>query len=224
MLILALDTCLQACSVALCDRASGEVLAHRHEIMERGQAEAMPQMADEVMTEHGDPYDKLAFMAVTRGPGSFTGVRIGLGFARAMGTLLEIPVTSMTTLEAIARNVAHNGERMPVAAVVDARRGEVFMQVFDAGFAPLTEAAAVPVEEAAAHLPPGPALLVGSGAQFLHDEAMGRILADANPVPDARTIALHAPIDPAPQELPEPLYLRAPDAKPQGPLANITES
>ncbi len=222
MLVLAMDTCLQSCSVALCDRATGQVLSHRRKEMERGQAEVLPDMVDAVMTDADDPYERLAFVAVTRGPGSFTGVRIGLSFARALGVTLEIPVTAMTTLEAIARNVAHNPERLPIAAVIDARRNEVYMQAFDADFMPLTPAQAVKVEEAAAHLPPGPCLLVGTGAAFLADKGTGRYLADVSPQPDARIVALHAPVEPAPTSLPEPLYLRPPDAKPQGPLSNLS--
>ena len=218
MLVLGMDTSLQACSVALVNRASGEVLSHRRELMERGQAEVLPDMVDAVMMEVGDPYDVLAVVAATRGPGSFTGVRIGLSFARALAATLEIPITSMTTLEAIARNVAHNPERLPIAAIIDARREEVYMQAFDADFEPLTEARLVAVREAPSHLPPGPCLLVGTGAALLKDEERGRVPADADPLPDAAVVALHAPVEPMPTEPPEPLYLRPPDAKPQKPL------
>ncbi|WP_038035372.1 tRNA (adenosine(37)-N6)-threonylcarbamoyltransferase complex dimerization subunit type 1 TsaB [Thermopetrobacter sp. TC1] len=221
MLILGMDSCLQACSVALCDRASGQVLSHRREELERGHAEILPDMVDAVMMDAGDPYERLAFIAVTRGPGSFTGVRIGLSFARALGVTLEIPVTAMTTLEAIARNVGANPERLPVASVIDARRDEVYIQVFDADYAPLTDAMAVRADEAAAILPPGPCLLIGTGAEFLADEDTGRFLADASPLPDAEVVAMHSLVEPAPQTLPEPLYLRPPDAKPQGPLNNV---
>ncbi len=221
MLVLGLDTCLQSCSVALCDRASGDVLSYRREDMERGQAEKLADMVDAVMMDQGDPYEKLAFVATTRGPGSFTGLRIGLSFARALGTVLEIPVTSITTLEAIARNVAHNPERLPVAAAVDARRGELYLQVFDADFVPLTEAMAVRTEEAAGHLPPGPCLLAGSGAPYLVDAEKGRVEAGCDALPDAEIVAMHAPVEPVPEILPEPLYLRAADAKPQGPLENV---
>jgi len=221
MLILAIDSCLQACSAALVNRASGEILASRREEMPRGQAEAMPDMVDAVMMEHGDPYDKLAFVAATRGPGSFTGVRIGLSFIRALGQIMEIPVTSMTTLEAIARNVTHNPERLPVTAAIDARRGELFVQAFDADFEPLIQPQAIAADNAAGLLPPGPCLLVGSGAAALADEDAGRVIAQASPLPDASIVALHAPIDPPPHGKPEPLYLRPPDAKPQKPLDNV---
>ena len=218
MLVLGMDTSLQACSVALINRASGEVLSYRREVMERGQAEALPDMVDAVMMEAGDPYATLKVVAITRGPGSFTGVRIGLSFARALASALEIPITSMTTLEAIARNVKHNPERLPVVSVIDARREELYLQAFDADFEPLTEALLTSVDEAATHLPPGPCLLVGTGAELVKDEESGRMLADADPLPDAEVVALHAPVEPMPTEPPEPLYLRAPDAKPQKPL------
>ncbi len=221
MLVLGLDTCLQSCSVALCDRASGQVLSYRRENMERGQAERLADMVDAVMMDQGDPYEKLAFVATTRGPGSFTGLRIGLSFARALGTVLEIPVTSITTLEAIARNVAHNPERLPIVVAVDARRGELYLQVFDADFALLTEAMAVPAGEAPGHLPPGPCLLAGSGASCLVDVEKGRLKADCDVLPDAEIVAMHAPVEPVPEALPEPLYLRPADAKPQGPLENV---
>ncbi len=221
MLVLGLDTCLQSCSVALCDRATGDVLSYRRENMERGQAERLADMVDAVMMDQGDPYEKLAFVAATRGPGSFTGLRIGLSFARALGTVLEIPVTSITTLEAIARNVAHNPERLPVVAAVDARRGELYLQVFDADFVPLTKAMAVRKEEAGGHLPPGSCLLAGSGARYLADVKRGRVEADCDALPDAEIVAMHAPVEPVPEVLPEPLYLRPADAKPQGPLENV---
>jgi len=224
MLVLGLDTCLQACSVALCARQSGRVLAHRRKEMQRGHAEVLPDMVDEVMKEAGQPYKALEVISVTRGPGSFTGVRIGLAFARALGVALEIPVVGMTTLEAIARNISHNPERLPVAAVIDARREEVYLQIFDADIEPLEEALAVPVAAAAGHLPPGPCLLVGSGASLLADETHGRVRADADDLPDAEIIALHAPLEPMPAQPPQPLYLRPPDAKPQGPLSNAGSS
>ena len=218
MLVLGMDTSLRACSVALVNRASGEVLSHRREVMERGQAEALPDMVDAVMMEAGDPYETLSIVATTRGPGSFTGVRIGLSFARALATALEIPITSMTTLEAIARNVKHNPERLPIVSVIDARREELYLQVFDADFAPITEALLTPVKETAAHLPPGPCLLVGTGAELVADEGHDCLPAEADPLPDAELVALHAPVEPLPAEPPEPLYLRPPDARPQKPL------
>ena len=218
MLVLGMDTSLQACSVALVNRASGEVISYRREIMERGQAEALPDMVDAVMMEAGDPYATLNVIAITRGPGSFTGVRIGLSFARALAATLEIPITGMTTLEAIARNVMHNPERLPVVSVIDARREELYLQAFDADFEPITEALLTPVEEATRHLPPGPCLLVGTGAVFVQDEERGWTLAEADPLPDAEVVARHAPVEPLPADPPEPLYLRPPDARPQKPL------
>ena len=218
MLVLGMDTSLQACSVALVNRASGEVLSYRREIMERGQAEALPDMVDAVMMEAGDPYATLNVVAITRGPGSFTGVRIGLSFARALAATLEIPITGMTTLEAIARNLKHNPERLPIASVIDARRNELYLQVFDADFQPITEALLTAVDDAHTHLPPGPCLLVGTGAALVADDEQGRMLADADPLPDAEVVALHASVEPMPAEPPEPLYLRAPDARPQKPL------
>lgn len=99
-LVLAIDTSLDACSVALA--RGDEVLASRIEAMQRGQAERLAPMAREVMAEANAAFADIDRIAVTTGPGSFTGVRVGLSFARALALALGKPCIGVSSLEALA--------------------------------------------------------------------------------------------------------------------------
>ena len=127
MRLLAVDTALGACSCAIVDDA--RVLAHRFEIMERGHAERLAPMVDEAMRETGLSFADLERLAVTTGPGTFTGQRVGLAFARGLRVALKIPLTGITTLEAMATAaIAETGAEFGVA-IHDAKRNEVYFQL-----------------------------------------------------------------------------------------------
>ena len=127
-MILALDTCLGACSVAILD--GDRVLAARTEPMTRGHQERIGVLAREVALEAGVKFSDLTRIAVTVGPGSFTGLRVGLAFAKGLATALSIPCVGVSTLEALAF-----GTPGFVAAVLDARMSQVYLQIFDGGVA-----------------------------------------------------------------------------------------
>lgn len=206
-MILSIDTCLGASSVAVLD---GErVLAARSEPMTRGHQERIGIIAREAATEAGVAFTDLDRIGVTVGPGSFTGLRVGLAFAKGLATALSIPCVGVTTLEAMAFGVEGF-----VASVLDARMEQVYIQVFAGGVA-LMAPDALSVGEAAARLGElysgGPATLVGSGAPLLADVLSGaKVLTPAAPDPVA--IARLAASRPAPPHSPRPLYLRAPYA------------
>ncbi|GIU67017.1 tRNA (adenosine(37)-N6)-threonylcarbamoyltransferase complex dimerization subunit type 1 TsaB [Candidatus Phycosocius spiralis] len=103
MLILAIDTALNACSVALV--ADGATRISMVEPMAKGQAERLPYMVDEAMTQAGYDMADLDRIAVTRGPGTFTGVRIGLAFGRGLAIALGKPCVGLSTLEILAKRV-----------------------------------------------------------------------------------------------------------------------
>ena len=221
MKVLALDTTLGACSVALCD--AGRVLAHARETMTRGHAERIIPMTQEVMAAAGLGFGALDLIAVTVGPGSFTGVRVGLSAARGLGLAAGLRVAGFTTQEALAGGVDDQSLKgRALAVALDARRGQIYLQTFAAGGAVLSQP--LIAERAGCRLPAGAWLAVGSGADAFaghHD-----VLVDATPrLPDALDVARLANLrygvegEPLPLTPPAPLYLRAADAKRPGELA-----
>ena len=211
--VLALDTAQNACSVALV--AGDLVLAHASEPMVRGHQERLALMVQEVMVQAGLAFADLDRIGVTVGPGSFTGLRVGMAFAKGLGLALAKPCIGIGCLPALAASADVPGM---VCAIIDARRGQVYIQIFDDGQA-LMAPDAVTLEVAVARLAElwngGPLTIIGPGAALLEGViASARIMVceAADPVALARLAAI-APISPV-----RPLYLRAPDAKLPGGL------
>ena len=206
MIVLGLDTCLSACSVAVLDGEA--VLAHASEVMARGHQERLAPMAQAVMAEAGIPFSRLQRIGATVGPGSFTGLRVGVAFAKGLGSALSVPAVGVGSLEALAAEAAGL-----VAAVLDARRDQLYLQVFEDGQA-LMAPDVLPLGVAVARLAElamGRALtLVGSGAPLLADTAPGANVLTPEGC-DPRAVARLAAGKPAAPI--RPLYLRAPDAK-----------
>ena len=214
-------------SAAIC--AGGEVLAHRFEPRTRGHAEALMPMIEAVLEEARLGMADLGALAVTIGPGTFTGLRVGLAAARGLALARALPLVGVTTLEAIAAAVeARKGE--VIAAAFDARREEIYFQLFDESHEPLTEPMLIALEDASSYIPfPRPLVLAGTGAVLLADVLEGHgsasRMAQARPQPDALWIARIAEARMAAhgpdrfRVAPAPLYLRAPDAKLPGGIA-----
>jgi len=216
MIVLAFDTALAACSAALYDSRQDKVVSARHALMAQGHAEALPGMIAGVMRQAGLTMGAIDRIAVTRGPGTFTGVRIGLATARGLALALDRPAVGIGTLEALAAAVPPGGDA-PIASIIDARRGEVYLQVFAANGTPCDDPRLIAVERAAEQIPDN-ACLVGTGANLPAFAACRTRPAEAPALPEAaRFVRLAAAIAPDAASL-EPLYLRAPDAKPQKPI------
>ena len=166
MNILAVDTCLDACSVAVW--ADGRTLAAASEPMSRGHQERLAPLAEATMARAGLRFKDLDRIAVTVGPGSFTGLRVGLAFAKGLALALDIPCVGIGTLEALAESAGANDGL--VAAAIDPHRGQIYLQLFLDGRAVMAPDV-LPVETAAARLaelwPGGAAVIVGSGAPLL---------------------------------------------------------
>ncbi|HEY8573466.1 tRNA (adenosine(37)-N6)-threonylcarbamoyltransferase complex dimerization subunit type 1 TsaB [Phenylobacterium sp.] len=202
-MVLGLDTCLNACSVAILD---GErVLASGCEVMARGHQERLAPMAQRVMAEAAIGFDRLERVGVTVGPGSFTGLRVGIAFAKGLASALGVPAVGVGTLEALA--AAADGL---VFAALDARRDQAYLQAFEDGQA-LMAPDVLPFGVAAAQIADIAAgrsfSIVGSGGPLLAPEARLIPADGADPVLVARLAAAR---DPVPLT---PLYLRAPDAR-----------
>lgn len=206
MIVLGLDTCLNACSVAVLE--GDTVLAHRSEAMARGHQERLALMARSAMVEAGLRFDRLDRVGATVGPGSFTGLRVGVAFAKGLASALSIPAVGLGTLEALAA-----GTSGLVAAVIDARRDQVYLQVFENGEA-LMAPAGLLIGTALARLAEmaisRDITLIGSGAPLLASALPDAIILTPDGC-DARLIARLAAVRAITPI--RPLYLRAPDAK-----------
>jgi tRNA threonylcarbamoyl adenosine modification protein YeaZ len=213
MRLLAIDTALDACSTAVFDTQQG-VLAEETLPMARGHAEAlMPQIA-RVMAAAGLAFEALDRIAVTVGPGSFTGLRVGVSAARGIALAAHKPAVGVTTLLVLAMPLLAGDANVPVVVVIDARHDHAYMQTFGTGGIALTEPRIAPLREAFDGLPDGRVRLVGSASQKLAALALRETSIDDRNTPEIRWVAAlgaDAPAD-AP---PRPLYLRAPDARPQ---------
>lgn len=191
--LLALDTATEGCSAAV---VAGEaVLARRFERLQRGHAERLMPMVEAVMTEAGLDYRALGAIATTVGPGSFTGVRVGLAAARGLALAAALPLIGVTTLEALAAAVP-GPERAEggILAALDALRGQVYAQWFDAANVAASAPMATTAVALAAALDPRATLLVGSGAdailQALGPGGRGVRRSRAPAWPDAATVGL----------------------------------
>jgi tRNA threonylcarbamoyladenosine biosynthesis protein TsaB len=225
MNILAFDTCFDACSVCVARRSDGVVvdLASAVEHFQTGHAERLVPMIDEVMGRAGATFADLDRLAVTVGPGTFTGTRIGIAAARGLALATGAEVVGASSLavmaEVAARDLGARADDRDMVVAVDARRGEVYVQLFGASGRTASSPMLLPVEEAARLGGGGPLLVVGSGAASVAAaaERAGRPATAhlAGLLPSAVALARMA-ADLAPAEGPlQPLYLRPPDAKPQ---------
>lgn len=214
MILLAFDTAMAACSVAVYDAARDLVLAKDFRRMERGQADALAPMVRDAMQSAGVAFSSVERIGVTVGPGSFTGVRTGIAMARGLGLALAKPVVGIDTLAAIAQNADKNDR--PVAVVADARKDEVYAASFGADGDPILRPSVLSVPEALRRLPAS-ALLLGTGSHLILRAAEpGRFAHQADgDLPDAARFAPLCARQPVATAPPEPLYLRAIDAKPQ---------
>jgi tRNA threonylcarbamoyladenosine biosynthesis protein TsaB len=223
MLILAIDTALDACAAAVLDTGSGKLVARESQAMKRGHAEALMPLIARVMKQSGVSFAALERIAVTTGPGSFTGLRIGLSAARGIALAADKPVIGLTTLTAFAAPVVAENAEQPVMSVIDARHDHVYFQVVSGNGSSLVSARVAPIAEALDTSRFGAPHLVGNAAGMLADrwpaDTAAPFKVDAQPAPDIDWVAwLGAAASPNTASA-RPFYLRAPDAKlPKDPL------
>src|SRR6201747_3134050 len=129
MLILAIDTALDACAAGVLDTDAGEMIASESQAMKRGHAEALMPLIGRVMKDSGIAFAALDRIAVTTGPGSFTGLRVGLSAARGLALAADKPVVGLSTLTAYAAPVVGQNAPHAVVSAIDARHDHVYFQV-----------------------------------------------------------------------------------------------
>lgn len=218
MRILAIDTALESCAACVATDDSDDLLSEESLSLARGHAEALLPLVERVMARVEGGFESLDRVAVTVGPGSYTGLRVGLSAARAVGLAAGIPVVGVTTLSALlAPLLSADADRL-LAAVIDARHGSVYLQAMSLSDGIVVPPSLVTLEVAAALVGAGPVTLVGSGAPALSAELAARgVRADVEetgPPQIAWVASLGLVADPA-QAMARPLYLRGPDAQPQ---------
>jgi len=219
MLILAIDTALDACAAGVLDTEAAELIAQESLVMKRGHAEALMPLIARVIKASGKGFDVLDRIAVTTGPGSFTGLRVGLAAARGIALAANKPVVGVTTLSAYAAPVVGGNGEHPVISAIDARHDQVYFQVVGGNGGSLIQPRVAPIEEALDASRFGAPYLVGNAAAILGQrwkaDAPPPFKVESQPAPDIAWVAwLGAAASPntAPAR---PFYLRAPDAKPQ---------
>lgn len=209
--VLAFDCSTSACSAAV--MVAGEITAHRFAAMSRGQSEALMPMIQDCLAEAGLSWEQIDLVGVTVGPGTFTGLRIGLAAARGIALAGKIPLAGVTTCEAVAYAVPDDELRgRTLLAAIDGKRADLFVQPFNDKREALAEPDALMPEEAA-KLATGPAVLAGDAAERLAEAIPDALMSSASGIPDARVVARLALArwQAGTALEPTPLYIRPPD-------------
>jgi tRNA threonylcarbamoyladenosine biosynthesis protein TsaB len=219
--VLAIDTALGACAAAVYDAGLGQTLAVQSIDMERGHAEALLPMIERVMERSRIAFEDLDRIITTVGPGSFTGLRVGISAARGIGLACNKTVVGVSTLDALAIPYVTETETVPIVVAIDARHGNFYLQMIGAGGRKLVSPRVMNLADALRSVAIGLVRIIGSGAnalaaQWPTPEIAAPLLVDSRSAPDILWVArLGSQVSPA-KFPPRPLYLRAPDAAPQG--------
>jgi len=217
MRILAIDTALPAISACVLDEGAESPESIETIAMERGHAEALLPLIERVMARVEGGFASLDRVAVTVGPGSFTGLRVGIAAARAIGVACKVPVIGVSTLAALAAPLILEQKPGLVAVAIDARHGNVYFAAFGPDGRATSAPRVLPPREAVRSLGAGPVWLAGSGAALLAIEASAagteiEIAREYTGLDIVFVAKLGLLADPA-LAPPRPLYLKAPDAK-----------
>lgn len=211
--LLIFDTTAAACSVALW--RNGAVIADRYEPMPRGQAERLLPMIQEVLDDGRLDYGDLNGVAVTCGPGAFTGLRIGLSAARGLALGGQLPLVGVSTFEALALRA--DG---PCLVAIDTKRRDLYLQAFDQSGRPAGAARIATVDDALREAHAADALIVADNPDVFAD-ACGNSVALPSAVPQSLSgpprasafAGLAAARLDAGNTGAAPIYLRAPEAR-----------
>jgi tRNA threonylcarbamoyladenosine biosynthesis protein TsaB len=207
MRLLVIDTSGPECAAGIYDAGAVEMLGLRSETIGKGHAEILPGMIEDAVRAADIPLTALYRIAVTVGPGSFTGIRVGVAMARGLALSLGIPAVGVSTLQVVAEPAL--GQAKPVLALIDARREELYSQLFAADGTASGKPQALRYDEARLLGELHAAILVGSGARILEGAPSPQI--DSMPLLSIGKIGTRLPRE----TKASPLYIRGADAKPQ---------
>ena len=215
-MLLALETSDRLCAACLYDVAKREVLASKTLDIGRGHAELLMGVIDEVLASADAKFSELTSIAACIGPGSFTGIRVGVSAAIGFSIALNIPKIGITSLQALATQAVQTTGSKDILVLIDAHRGDVYAQHFSANGKATTVAAQISVADLPEQTDFSAVILCGSGVaalRTLHPATSINALPELI-YPSVEAVALAAS-NPAFQLPVKPLYLRRPDAKPQ---------
>ncbi len=226
MISLAMDTAGNVCAACLYDSERGQILAEVSEEIGRGHAERLMGIISDVLAEAKISYNDIDKVITTVGPGSFTGIRVGVATARGFGVGLGIPVVGVTNLEAVmaeARQSGRHDSACLMLAVMEAGRGHAYAQAnFKTVFADANDPFMASLGDIASAVGAGlngragELVLCGGQAEALASAMDSPVtIADTPPAPRISVIAHLGADREEGSSRPEPLYLRKPDAKPQ---------
>src|SRR5450631_4512833 len=219
MRVLAIDTALEACAAAVLDTDRLSFAAHESLPMARGHAEALIPLIARVLDRAGLTFSEIDRIAVTTGPGSFTGLRVGISAARGIALAAGKPAVGLSTLAAFAAPFIAADDTLPVVVAIDPRHDHVYCQVFGPGGRTLVTPRLVPLREALRAAATGAPRLIGTAAAMLAAAwppgERPPSLVDARRAPDIDWVARLGAAAVETGVPPKPLYLRAPDAQPQ---------
>ncbi|MBY5408097.1 tRNA (adenosine(37)-N6)-threonylcarbamoyltransferase complex dimerization subunit type 1 TsaB [Rhizobium leguminosarum] len=211
MIILALDTAGVDCAAAVYDSGRDTVLGEASDMIGKGHAEHLIGIVDRALNQAGLALSDVDRLAVTIGPGSFTGIRVGVAAARGFALSLNVPAVGVTTLEVMASAQRDKTPHRAVLAAMDAKRDEIYLQSFAADGSSLDAPRAVSVAEAQAFAAGFDGEITGSATPLLKADAGGD-RTNRFPISVVARLGAAASLDAG---KPKPLYLRGPDAKPQ---------
>lgn len=223
MISLALDTSGTICAACIYDSERQLILGKKIEDIGRGHAEHLMEIISTAMHEADIAHEQLDRIVTCIGPGSFTGVRVGVATARGFGLGLKIPVVGVSALEALITAARQNNDGAKssdaiIGAVQIAGRGDVYCQfTVDSEFGDANTPIVIPLEklQASSLLQKPNLILCGTGAQECAQEVTGAGTPTTNTTPTIEIIAEIGSAIEYDGTRPEPLYLRKPDAKPQ---------
>ncbi len=215
-MLLALETSDRLCAACLYDSAKRQVLSAKTNEIGRGHAELLMGVIEEVLASADTKFSQLTGIAACIGPGSFTGIRVGVSAAIGFSIALKIPKIGITSLQALAMQATQKAGAKDILVLVDAHRGDVYAQRFSAMGEALNVAAQISLADLVDQTDFTGVTLCGTGLAVLQMFSPATVIAAVPEViyPSVEAIALAA-TNPAFQLSVKPLYLRRPDAKPQ---------
>ena len=228
MILLAIDTAASLCAACVWDSGAGRELGRHVEDIGKGHAERLMDVIATAMDRAGIGYSDLGSIVVSVGPGSFTGIRVGVSAARGLALALKLPAHGVTTLSAIAEQARGSFPGRRIIAAIDARRDELYVEDHAADGTLRTGPRIVPRQDVLGLLAGDAPVLAGSGSGFLAETAAAANIECENAGGGATAdIAIYARLAAQGRTFnapPAPLYLRGPDARPQGShaLARVT--